>query len=463
MIDKIKTWIDSKRLIKPGSRILAACSGGPDSLALVHILNRLKGDYGFNLAVAHVNHMLRQEASEEAEFVAAFSANLGLPCWTEAIDVLAYGKKHKLSSQEEAARLARYQYLRSTAAAWGGAQIATGHHRDDQVETVLLNLLRGAGSGGLRGMQPLNRDVIRPLLPISRQEIEAYCEEYKLFPRQDSSNFSTEYRRNLIRLELLPALERSYNPAIRDALWRLAVLAGDEYEYIRGEAAKLWGTVAIAGDCVTLDSQALAGIPIALQRELIRQVIEKKRDELTGISFVHVEKLLIMALSGTVGSVLTLPKGLLARKTYTGLIVEDAKAGPVKSEREQGFAPVELVIPGSTTVGNYTVLTEFVATLPPNKGQNSAAFDFEQLALPLIVRSRLPGDRFRPRGLNGRKKLKEFFIDQKVPEAVRDQVPIIADQREILWVAGLRPSEHCQITTTTKKILQLRITKQEEF
>ena len=328
---------------------------------------------------------------------------------------------------------------------------------------MLLNLLRGAGSGGLRGMQPLNRDIIRPLLPISRQEIEGYCEEHKLLPRQDSSNFSTEYRRNLIRLELLPALEKSYNPAIREALWRLAVLAGDEYEYIRGEAAKLWGTVATAGDSITIDSQALAGIPVALQRELIRQVIEKKRDGLTGISFVHVEKLLIMALSGTVGSVLTLPKGLLARKTYTGLVVEDVTAGPTKPERTQGVVAAQLVVPGSTTVGNDTILAEFVATLPPNKGRHIAAFDFEKLALPLIVRSRLPGDRFRPRGLNGRKKLKEFFVDQKVPEAVRDHIPIITDQREILWVAGFRQSEYGQITATTKKILQLRITKQGEF
>ncbi len=463
MIDKVTAWIRNYKLIQPGSRILAACSGGPDSLALVHILNRLKTEYSFCLGVAHVNHMLRQEAAAEADFVADFAAGLGLKCWVTAIDVPAYSKANKISSQEEAARLIRYQFLRSTAAAWGGARIATGHHRDDQVETVLLNFLRGTGSGGLRGMQPLHRDVMRPLLSISRKEIEAYCEEHGLLPRYDSSNLSTDYRRNRIRLELLPALEKNYNPAIREAIWRMADLAGDEYEYIRGQAAKLWGSVATIGSGITIVSRELAAIPTALQRELIRQVIEKKRGELTGISFVHVEKLLIMALNGTVGSVLTLPKGLIARKTYTGLVFEDYTAGQLQADHKKGFTPVELNIPGSTTAGFSTIRTEMVTTLPQNKGRNVAIFDFEQLVLPLVVRSRLPGDRFRPLGLNGQKKVKEFFIDHKVPEAVRDHVPIVADQQEILWVAGFRQSEYGKITATTKKILQLSITKQEEF
>ena len=464
MLDKVKTWINNYQLIKPGSRILAACSGGPDSLALVHILHRLKAEYGFSVAVAHVNHMLRPEAAEEAEFVEAFATSLGLTCSVTNINVLAYSKANKISSQEEAARLLRYQYLRRIAAEWGGAQIATGHHRDDQVETVLLNFLRGAGSGGLRGMKPLNGDVMRPLLAVSRPEIEAYCEEQGLQPRHDSTNFTTEYRRNRIRLELLPALEESYNPAIREAIWRLASLVGAEHDYICGEAAKLWGKVATAGDSITIESQGLAALPVALQRELIRQAIEKKRGALTGISFEHVEKLLTMVLSsGTVGSLLTLPGGLIARKTYTGLVVENGvlyQPQPVPAKRVE---PVALVVPGSTTIGSSTIVAELVTALPLKKGENTAVFDLEKLILPLIVRSRLPGDRFRPRGLNGSKKLKNFLIDHKVPEAVRDDVPIVVDQQEIIWVAGYRQSEHGRIGETTKKILQLSITKQEEF
>ena len=456
MLDVIKGWVTSHALIMPGDRILAACSGGPDSLALVHILNRLKKEYSFSLAVACVNHMFRPEAAEEAEYVAAFSASLGLESFVTAINVSAYAAANKMSAQE-AGRLLRYQYLRSVTAEWGGAKIATGHHRDDQVETVLINLLRGAGSGGLRGIQPENGGIIRPLLAVSRRDIEDYCIEYGLKPRYDSSNSKTTYLRNRVRLKLLPTLEADYNPAIREALWRLSELAGDEHDYLSREAARLWGTVAVAGAKVAIDSKALAGLHKALQRELIRQAIEKKRGALTGISYGHVEKLLTMALSGTVGSLLPLPGGLIAVKTYEGLELADNAPDQQHTSLVQGFEPAEVVVPGITTVGGMKILAEIVTGPPPKHGRDTGLFDLEQLSLPLTVRARQPGDRFRPLGLGGSKKLKEFFIDNKVPEPERDSVPLIVDQQGILWVAGYRQSEHGRITENTQKILKLVI------
>lgn len=462
MLDIVKGWIASYDLIRPGSRILAACSGGPDSLALVHMLNSLKEEYSFSLAVAHVNHMFRPEAAGEAEYVAAFSAGLGLVCHVTAIDVAAYAAANKLSSQQ-AGRLLRYQYLRSVAAGWGGARIATGHHRDDQVETVLLNLLRGAGSGGLRGMQPENGDIIRPFLAVSRRDIEAYCADRGLKPRYDSSNYKTNYLRNRVRLKLLPTLEADYNPAIRDALWRLSELAGDEYEYLSQEAAKLWGTVATAGDRVAIDGKALAGLHKALQRELIRQAIEKKRGDLTGISYGHVEKLLIMALTGTVGSVLTLPGGLTAQKTYSGLELLNSASDLKPAPFTGGFKPGEVAVPGATVVNGMKILAEMITGSPSSQGPGTAIFDLEQLRLPLVVRTRQPGDRFRPLGLGGSKKLKEFFIDNKIPEIQRDSIVLIADQQEIIWVAGYRQSEHGKVSANTQKKLQLSISNGRMF
>ncbi|WP_371365699.1 tRNA(Ile)-lysidine synthase [Sporomusa rhizae] len=461
MLDKVKNWANNHNIFMAGSRILAACSGGPDSLALVHLLNSLKEEYSFGLAVAHVNHQFRPEAAEEAEFVAAFSAKLGLTCHVTSIDVPAYAKANRLSP-EEAGRLLRYQYLRRIAADWGGARIATGHHRDDQVETVLIHFLRGAGSGGLRGMRAVNGDILRPLLAVSRKEIEEYCILHQLQPCQDSSNFTTDYLRNRVRLELLPELEKSYNPALRDAIWRLAVLAGDEYEYIKGQAAKLWGTIAKEGKSITIDSQGLARQHKAVQREIIRQAIEKKRGALTGISFEHVEKLLTMVLSATVGSLYPLPGGLVARKTYTGLELGE-KTEFVKPVFLKASEPVVLTIPGATAYAGRQITAEIVTKMPQTRQVNTAIFDLEQLSLPLTVRTRLPGDRFRPMGLNGSKKLKEFFIDNKVPEAERDQVLLITDSQEIIWVSGQRQSQHGRITDKSKKILQLSITKREEF
>jgi tRNA(Ile)-lysidine synthase len=459
----VKDWVDRHNLLSPGSRILAACSGGPDSLALVHILNRLKKEYSVSLAVAHVNHMFRPEAAEEAEFVAAFAAGLGLACYVTAIDVPAYYKANKMSP-EEAGRVLRYRYLRRVAAEWGAALIATGHHRDDQVETVLINFLRGAGSGGLRGIQPVSDGIIRPLLPVGRREIEEYCATWQLKPRQDSSNFETNYLRNRIRLKLLPALEAEYNPAIRKAVWQLAALAGDEYDYLRQEVKRLWTAVVTEADRLTIGSQALAGVHKALQREIIRLAIEKKRGTLTGISFGHVEKLLTMVLSGTVGAVLTLPGGLVAYKTYTGVelgMITDSLQ--FASSRQEGLEAVPVAVPGITQAGGFAVVAELSTERKSYRGRQTAAFDLEQLSLPLIVRTRQPGDRFRPLGLSGSKKLKEYFIDQKVPAAERDTILLICDQQEIIWVAGYRQGERGRITSTTKKILQLSITKREDF
>jgi tRNA(Ile)-lysidine synthase len=461
MLDKVKTWVNKYQLFSSSSRIVAACSGGPDSLALVHILNSVKEEYGFQLAVAHVNHMFRPEAAQEADFVAAFSVSLGLKCYATSINVPAYHKAHKMSP-EEAGRLLRYKYLREVAADWGGALIATGHHRDDQVETVMINLLRGAGSGGLRGMRPLRGGIIRPLLSISRSEIEDYCHENKLTPCQDSSNFETDYLRNRIRINLLPALESDYNPAIREALWRLAALVGDEHDYISREAAELSGTVAIEdGGKAIINSEALAKLHPALQRECIRQLIEKKRGALTGISFGHVEKLIYTALFGAVGTLMELPGGLTARKTYTSLELGTKEKCPNQHRQEAPTA--ELITPGITTVNGRTITAQIVAEPAVWQRRDTAVFDLEQLCLPLVIRTRLPGDRFRPLGLGGSKKLKDFFIDTKVPQAERDDVPIIADQREIIWVAGYRQSEYGRITSNSKKILQLTITKQGEF
>ncbi len=462
MLDKVKAWVSRHRLLVPGSRILAACSGGPDSLALVHILNQLKDTYGFCLAVAHINHMFRPEAAQETEFVADFSAGLGLQCHVTSIDVPAYQQAQKLSA-EEAGRILRYQYLRQVAADWGGARIATGHHRDDQAETVLINLLRGAGIGGLRGMRPLNGDIVRPLLSVSRREIEEYCLKYHLDPCQDSSNFTTDYLRNRIRLNLLPLLEADYNPSVREALWRLAVLAGDEHDYICQEAGKLWGEIIThdRGKAV-IDSRALSSLHPALQRACIRQVIEKKRGTLTGISFIHVENLINMALLGEVGSLMTLPGGLIARRTYTTLEIGGSGSCITSAEHNCETVPAEIAIPGITRLNSLTVTAEIVSE-PSAGGPGTAVFDLDQLCLPVTLRGRLPGDRFRPSGLKGSKKIKDFFIDRKVPEAQRDAVPIVSDQQEIIWVAGYRQSEHGLITGNTKKFLQLTITKQGEI
>ena len=461
MLTAVRRFIDSHRLLAEGDRVLAACSGGPDSLALVHVLAALAGEYGFSLAVAHFNHGLRgAEADADAAFVGEFAAALGLPVYQTKADVAGFAAENGLNKQE-AGRLLRYRYFRETAAAMGGAFIATGHHRGDQAETVLLSLFRGAGSAGLAGMKPTEDGIIRPLLAVERAAIEAYCRDNGLTPRLDKSNLNTEYRRNFLRLELMPLLEREINPNVVDTLCRAAEVIGDEHELVAALALAAWPqVVSESGDGLALDCRQLDMLHVAVRRELARQAIEKKRGDLRGISFFHVERLLEKALNGATGSVLELPGNLVARKEY-GKILLTAPAVPPAGIEPPGVA---IAVPGLTPVPalGLAVRAELTASRPAAAGPGSAVFDWQALTPPLFVRTRQAGDRFRPAAGAGGKKLKEFFIDVKVPRRQRDRVPVFADSRDIIWLGGLRQAERGRPGPQTTKFLQLTINEQED-
>jgi tRNA(Ile)-lysidine synthase len=457
MLRKVRQWIHRHRLIGAGDRVLAACSGGPDSMALVHILLTLGPEYGFTLAVGHMNHMLRgEESAEDERFVETFCHRHHVPFYRTAVNVRRFAQETG-KSVEDAARIVRYDWLRKQAFALGGAKIATGHHRDDQAETVLINLLRGAGSAGLRGMQPESGGIIRPLLTVSRREIAAYCAEHKLNPRTDSTNSETDYVRNRIRLQLLPYLEKEYNPAVREALWRTAVLLSDEHSFIRKAADGLWPQVAQEnGNSIILDGNLLLEQHNALQREIFRLAIEKKRGSLKGISFFHVEKLIYMVETASVGSVMELPGGLLAKKSYSGVEIGYEKtAKPMQT----ALSGTKIDVPGETCITqfNIKIIASILPMCPQSTSPMTAVFDRHALMPPLYVRTRLPGDRFKPVGLNGTKKLKDFFIDEKVPRCKRDEILIFCDGGGIIWVSGYRQAEYARVNAHTTEYLQLTI------
>ncbi len=458
MLKEIRKWINRHRLIRPGDKVLAACSGGPDSMALVHILLMLRPEYKFTLAVAHLNHMLRGgESDEDEEFVEAFCRRHSVPFYRTAIDVRRFAQESGRSI-EDAARYVRYDWLQKVALDIGGAKIATGHHRDDQAETVLINLLRGAGSAGLRGMQPERNGVIRPLLSVNRQEIAIYCAEHQLHPRTDSSNRDTDYLRNRIRLKLLPDIEREYNPAIRETLWRTAALLSDEHNFIRETVLNLWPQIAQEREkSIILNVNLILKQPIALKREIFRLAVEKKQGNLRGISFCHVENLIYMAETASVGSIMELPGGLLAKKGYNEIEIGQEKAGgPV----ETVLPGIKLDLPGVTYIPQFhTKIIARVLDVRPRQDGNSmtSVFDWHALTPPVYVRTRLPGDRFKPLGLNGTKKLKDYFIDEKVPRCKRDKALVFCDGNGIIWVGGYRQAEHGKVTAHTTEYLQLTI------
>lgn len=438
LLAEVRAWCARQGLFAPGELVLAACSGGPDSLALVHLLQRLGEERGFSLAVAHVDHCFRGEASAaDARFVAAYCAGRGLLCVQTAIDVPAHLERHG-GSPQDAARQLRYAWLRAEARCLGASCLATGHHGDDQAETVLLHLLRGAGAEGLAAMAPREGLLVRPLLAVRRQQIEAYCRQHGLQPRQDESNRKDVYRRNHLRHRLLPALAR-YNPEVVAALGRTAQIVRQEHDFVRSQAlAELEACAQDEGEGLLVAVPSLVRCHPAVQREVWRQALEKKRGSLKGICFVHVESLMELAKAGRPGAKVELPGGWQAVRDYRTI-----RLGPAGAERRQapgGAWQAPLQTPGVTPLPDGRCLRASWEPLSEAEGP-VLALAWERLAPPLAVRFRQAGDAFRPRGLGGRKKLKEFFIDAKLSRGRRDAVPLVCDREGILWVTGLRSDE----------------------
>ena len=459
MLEKVKKWCEREELFQTGDAIVIACSGGPDSLALVNLFLDLRKTYELRISVGHVDHMFRgAESKADADFVRTFCKHNDLPFYLKTVDVPAFAKEKALSA-EEAARIVRYDFLRDLAAKLGGALIATAHHRDDQAETILLHLFRGAGSQGIAGIRPKSCGIIRPFLSVTRQEIERYCKEKNLIPRIDATNSETEYLRNKIRLELMPVLKKTYNPVMPAALCRSAELIGDEHDFINASAKTLWKDIVseTAGKLVINRSQ-LQRLHIALQRELLRLAIMKAVGDLQGMGFLHIEQLISFVRAGKTGTILELPKQFVCVCDYetVKLCHKSALKQPPQRDvfqvlRVPGFTPVPLL--------QITVQVEKINEYVKPNGFDNIVCDMDQLNGELFLRLRRPGDRFQPSGMSGFKKLKDFFIDNKVARVERDQIPIFCDQNTIFWVGGLRQNQTSQISGQSKHFLRFTILK----
>lgn len=464
LTERIYQFIATHQLLAKGDVVLVAVSGGPDSIALLHILHSIRERLGISLHVAHLDHMFRgPDSREDAQYVVQFCANLQIPCTAERIDVSSYAKEHHLSNQV-AAREVRYKFLNSVAEKYQAQKIALGHHADDQAETVLLNLMRGTGIGGLAGIAPLRDDrYIRPLLAVRRKEIEQYCLTQGLSYRTDNSNTKTVYLRNKIRLELLPYLEEHYNPEIVPSLGRLAELSREENHFIEGQAARTFAQLANfnGSDMIELNLLEFNSQPLALRRRLVRLVWQKLTGTAKDLSYQHVQSVLDQCEKTGTG-VVELPAGLRCKIAYGKIIFAlNEQSKDTKQSLDicyslsvPGALPVpELGIKIQTRVYNRSQLREDANALPANQ----AVFDFTKATDQLFVRTRQPGDRFTPQGAGGTVKLKKFLIDQKVPREKRASIPLICSGDKIIWVSGLRIGEYWKVTAQTETILHITI------
>lgn len=447
LLASVRDTIARHRMLEPGQMVLVAVSGGPDSLALLDILLQLSPELALRLAVAHLDHGLRPDSAADADFVAAFAAERGLTCYRERVDVAAL-LRGSGQSPEAVARAVRYAFFERAVAATGAQRVALGHNADDQAETVIMRLLRGAGSEGLSGIPPVRMPYIRPLIETPRTEIEAYCRARGLAARRDPTNADPAYTRNRIRHELLPML-KSYNPRLVPALCELAERLRSEADYIAGQA-----DAALAASRVgeALSCSRLLALPVALQRAVLRAYYVRA----TGaepLAHFHVERLRELAGART-PTQHQLPGGFFARSEGGCLII---------ARGEEEFAPFELVprVPGLTPLPSGEMLAAWltepgVYDWSVVNARRQAFLDYQACG-DFVVRNRRPGDRIRLPGVPGDKKLQDVLVDAKLPRAQRDRLPLLARGRDILWIPGLRVSERVKVTPATRVVLALQL------
>ena len=449
---KVRRTIAERRMARPGETVLVACSGGADSVALLHLLRALAEEIGFSLAVAHFHHGLRPNADLDAAFVRDLAKRSGLPFVFGRRDVRAYAARRRLNL-EEAGRILRYEFLKKAAVRTGAVRIATGHTLDDQAETVLIRLFRGSGPRGLAGIAPAGEEgIIRPLLGVRRREIEAYLRREKNSFRTDETNRDRRFLRNRIRHKLIPFLEKNFEPAIVPKLGLLAEILREEDDYLEAVARKDGARlISKGGPRPRLNAALLARFHPALARRVVRIFIVALRGDLRRISFEDVERLRRLRE----GQAAVLPGGLVLIRDG-GWIFQRAegskKSRPAAefSRRWDGRGTLLLPETGGRFSGRIIQMAK--SKNPAFDDSRRCSSDADRLKFPLLVRNRRDGDRYRPFGAPGRKKLKELFREQGVPISERGRRAVFVSDDAIVWVEGLPVAEAFKVGPETRRI-----------
>ncbi|KAF0220209.1 MAG: tRNA(Ile)-lysidine [Geobacteraceae bacterium] len=456
MINEVRKTIEAYRLFAPGDTVVVAVSGGADSVALLDILATLK-DLRLRLVVAHLNHRLRGEESDGDEaFVRRLAERYGVPLEVKAVDVKELSRQRRLSL-EEAGRVARYAFFDEVATTYRADSVALAHHADDQAETILMRLLRGAAATGLCGMWPKSRNgrYVRPLLGVTKEHIEGYLRRSGLSCRVDSTNTDTNFLRNRVRHELIPYLA-SYNPAVTERLVATAeVLAADELllETLTDQAFARHGATDTGK--VALSGAGVREEPLGVRLRLYRRAILNVKGDLARIGFRHLTDIDRLTLSAKPHATLSLPDGVLVARSYgevTFYLAAD----------ELPFAPCEFFLegPGVYTLpgGGALVVEKRVSADQWEEAPRGVAyFDLDAAPFPWLVRNFRAGDRFSPLGMAGSKKVKDLFVDEKIPRDLRRRVPLLFSGENLLWVCGVRVAACARLTGMTKAVVRAEI------
>lgn len=461
--EKFVRAVDLYAMVSEGDRVLLALSGGADSIALLHLLLDLQSRIEFDIYAAHLNHGLRgKESLEDERFVRKLCKKFSIPCFAAKEDIQKKAKENR-TSLEVAGREARLAFLKKTSEKVKANKIAFGHTMNDQAENVLLRLLRGSGMKGLSSMRPLEGNVIRPLLTISREDIESYLHGKKFSFRIDSSNDDMRFTRNKIRHNLIPLLREQFNPEIVETLARMAAILSEENAFLEAVVSGIIVKEAkIRNGTVDISTEILKHLPAALSRRVIRRIVQIVRGSLRRITFKDIEEAREFLLKSRGNRSALLPSGISV-KIYKDTINFASSSQPDSPFREfiealniEGITE----IPGQefSVEAKILIRKDFIDDLKTG-GKEKAFLDFDKTGEKLSVRSIKMGDVFHPFHSPGKKKVSDFFTDRKVPQEKRKKALIVASKKQIVWVAGHQIDDRCKVDRNTSRILILKLIK----
>jgi len=451
ILETVKKTIREYKLLERNDKILVAYSGGVDSTVLFHLLLELREEWSFELFLAHFNHMLRLKAEEDEKFVRRMSREYSLPLFVRREDIRAYARSRALNI-EEAGRKLRYDFLKKKAREIGGAKVATGHTMTDQAETFLMRLLRGSGPRGLSGIFPVVEGIIvRPLIQVKREDIEAYLKKKGLEFCIDESNTDRRYLRNRIRLDLLPYIKENFEPKIMTRLSRIASIIREEDSFLERIAKeKAQRSILKRDNQIYLDHKSLSSLSRALRRRIVRDFISMLRGDLRGISFEDVESILSLGE----GKEFPLKRNIVLRRENGQIFVKREIPHEVrygyswKREEPLHIKELQWKFEGKRIRRTDSLSLDF-------DDQTRAFLDLRKLHFPLLVRNRREGDRYQPLGAPGKKKLKEIMRAKGFSLSEREKRPVFFSGNEIVWILGLPVSEKFKIEAGTSDIFAI--------
>ncbi|BBF44781.1 tRNA(Ile)-lysidine synthetase [Lachnospiraceae bacterium KM106-2] len=457
MIEKIIKYMESYEMIRSGDGVILGVSGGADSVCLFHVMLKLRKRYHLKLYVVHVNHGIRlEDGLADQKYVEHLCEQHEIPCKVYSFDVKKYAKQNGLS-EEEAGRKLRYQSFYQELKKWEADKIAVAHNMDDQAETVLFHMFRGSGMKGLAGIMPMRDQIIRPLLRISRQEIENYLNERQIPFQTDVTNMTDAYARNKIRLRIMPYVKEQINAQAISNIVRTSTMVSEVEGYLERVTQEAFDRIVVVEKGqYSFDVEAITKEDIVVQKRVIRQIIGLVAGKLKDIEEKHVLDVLSL-LAKSVGKQIDLPYGICARRKYKQIIIEKRKE---KEEKQ----PICMSI---DKMGEYSIsekeefirfeLKEYKKNMLIPKNRYTKWFDYDKIKNTISVRTRMQGDFIQIDQRGSKKKLKSFFVDNKIPQEIRDQIPLVCDDHHIMWVVGERISEAYKVTEQTKKILVVEV------